>query len=200
MEVDILQAVILAPVGGYRVIGGGVVHLQAFNVQVPTVKCSVKSTLDGRHIVTTKGTICNVHHFTGAAVVRVAGIGVIDFYGDDIDRDCIITDLHFVDGGKSDCPASFFSCVVRIKQDDSGILVFAFALGEVVAFILHRAFGRGGSLVTGLDAHGLEVTPRAFRVEVVERDVYLRTGGSGAVQCFYIGAFIGTFDNIRHAA
>ena len=34
----------------------------------------------------------------------------------------------------------------------------------------------------------------------IERDVYLRTGGSGAVQCFYIGAFIGAFDNVRHAA
>ena len=198
MEIDVLQAVILTPVGGYRVIGGGVVHLQTFDMQVTAVKRSVKCTLDGRHIVAAQGTVSNVHHFTGAAVVRVAGIGVIDFYGDDIDRDCIITDLHFVDGGKSDCPASFLCRIVRIKQDDAGILVFAFALGEVVAFILHRAFGRGGSLVAGLDAHCFEVTPRAFGVEVIERDVYLRTGGSGAVQCFYIGAFIGTFDNVRH--
>ena len=169
-------------------------------MQVTAVKCSVKCTLNGRHVVTCQGTISNVHHFTGAAIVRIAGIGVIDFYGDDIDRDCIITDLHFVDGGKSDCPAPFFRCIVRIKQDDSGILVFAFALGEVVAFILYRAFGRGGSLVAGLDTHGLEVTPRAFGVKVIERDVYLRTGGSGAVQCFYIGAFIGAFDNVRHTA
>ena len=35
--------------------------------------------------------------------------------------------------------------------------VFAFALGEVVAFILYRAFGRGGSLVAGLDTHGLKL-------------------------------------------
>lgn len=96
-------------------IGGGVVHLQAFDMQVTAVKCSVKCTLDRCHIVTTQGTVCNVHHFTGAAVVRIAGIGVIDFYGNDIDRDCIITDLYFVDGSQGYCTASFLRRIVRIK-------------------------------------------------------------------------------------
>ena len=115
MEIDVLQAVILTPIGGYRVIGGGVVHLQAFDMQVTAVKCSVKCTLDRCHIVTTQGTVCNVHHFTGAAVVRIAGIGVIDFYGNDIDRDCIITDLYLVDGSQGYCTASFLRRIVRIK-------------------------------------------------------------------------------------
>ena len=79
------------------------------------------------------------------------------------------------------------------------VLVFAFALGGGRAFILYRAFGRGGSLVAGLDTHGLSYAT-GVGVKVIERDVYLRTGGSGAVQCFYIGAFIGAFDNVRHTA
>ena len=53
MEIDVLQAVILTPIGGYRVIGGRVVHLQVFDMQVTAVKCSVKCTLDRCHIVTT---------------------------------------------------------------------------------------------------------------------------------------------------
>ena len=84
-------------------------------MQVTTVKRSVKSTLDGRHIVAAQGTVSNIHHFTGAAVVRIAGIGVIDFYGNDINRDCIITDLYFVDGGQGYCTASFLRRIVRIK-------------------------------------------------------------------------------------
>ena len=47
--------------------------------------------------------------------VLFTGIGVIDFYGNDIDRDCIITDLYFVDGSQGYCTASFLRRIVRIK-------------------------------------------------------------------------------------
>ena len=76
-------------------VGGRVVHLQAFDVYVTQVICAVKEALGRGQVVATERAVGVVHHVASAAIVHTAGIREVYLDGDDIHRDGILAHTHF---------------------------------------------------------------------------------------------------------
>ena len=76
-------------------VGGRVVHLQAFNVYVTQVIRAVKEALCRGQVVATERAVSVVHHVASAAIVHTAGIRKVYLYRDNVHGNGILAHTHF---------------------------------------------------------------------------------------------------------
>ena len=114
--------------------------------------------------------------------------------------------LHLIDGRKRNSPLACRGGRVGIQKGDGrAARLIHFVIGaavlcrQVVAGILHGSLGRCRTLIPTLHIVSPEVSPRPFRVDVVEGHIVLLLGAGGVIQRLNVRTVVGAFDDVGHA-
>ena len=190
------------------------VELQIGQVDITIVIGTVVVTLRRCHVLGTQTTEDYVHHVARSAVVGVGAVRVVYLDGDEVNGNGVLADSHLV--LCEQCHCLVIQCEVSGSillyelvsrqlwcHDSSAGLVGlvvgrAILLGEIVSCVLDGSLRRGRTLIATAHVGGDEVAPWTARVAIGQRDVVVRLGRRGVIQCGHITAVERSFNQVRH--